>query len=401
VEQIDLLIESSTQQSLSFRFLTKALLLARRIFLNFATTRRRFLALFSSLAVSSRFERAAIADTEATPRRETPSSDPRHVLWYKQGASKWVDALPIGNGRLGAMVFGGIRQERIALNEDTLWSGYPKDWNNPAAPKSLPRVRKLVLEDKDYHGADEECHKMQGPFNQNYEPLGDLLLDFEHSGGVTGYRRELDLDSAIAATIYEVDGCKFTREIFASHPSQLIVMRLQSSERGRLNLHMRWKSQLQASSAPGKTNQMLLKGKAPSQSDPNYKNSPDPVQYDDSPGKGMYFAAVLEVHSTDGHLEQHEDGTLSIRNATAVVLLIGMATGYRGYSILPDRSAAEIVALASRPIASVRDVSYELYERNTLPTTAPSTAAWSLSLPEKPEWRPYRRTSVSSSVGTR
>ncbi|MCU1250854.1 MAG: alpha-L-fucosidase [Edaphobacter sp.] len=171
--------------------------------MNFATTRRRFLALISSLAVSSRFERTAIADTVQSAPTETSSSNPSHVLWYKQGASKWVDALPIGNGRLGAMVFGGVPQERIALNEDTLWSGYPKDWNNPAAPKSLPRVRKLVLENKNYHGADEECHKMQGPFNQNYEPLGDLLLDFKHSGDVTGYRRELDLDSAIATTLYE------------------------------------------------------------------------------------------------------------------------------------------------------------------------------------------------------
>jgi alpha-L-fucosidase 2 len=124
------------------------------------------------------------------------------------------------------MVFGGVPQERIALNEDTLWSGYPREWNNPAAPKSLPRVRMLVLEDKNYHGADEECRKMQGPFNQNYEPLGDLLLDFDHSGDVTGYRRELDLDSAVATTVYEVNGCRYTREIFASHPSQLLIMRL-------------------------------------------------------------------------------------------------------------------------------------------------------------------------------
>jgi alpha-L-fucosidase 2 len=327
--------------------------------LNLATTRRRFLALISSLAVSSRFERTAIADTEQNAPSETSSSDPSHVLWYKQSASKWVDALPIGNGRLGAMVFGGVPQERIALNEDTLWSGYPKDWNNPAAPKSLPRVRKLVLEEKNYHGADEECHKMQGPFNQNYEPLGDLLIDFDHSGDVTRYRRELDLDSAIATTIYEVNGCRYTREIFASHPSQLIIMCLQSSEKGRLNFRLRWKSQLRASSAPGKANQMLLKGKAPSQSDPNYKNSPNPVQYDDSAGKGMYFAAVLEVHSTDGHLKQHDDGTLSIQNASAVVLLIGMATGYRTYSVLPDRSAAEVIALASGPIASVRNIFYE------------------------------------------
>src|SRR5215469_10327672 len=83
-------------------------------------------------------------------------------LWYTQPAREWVDALPIGNGRLGAMVFGGIKSERIALNEDTLWSGAPRDWNNPDAKDHLSVVRKMVIENQDYHGADQECRKMQG-----------------------------------------------------------------------------------------------------------------------------------------------------------------------------------------------------------------------------------------------
>ena len=85
------------------------------------------------------------------------------VLWFKKPADKWTDALPIGNGRLGAMVFGGVREERLQLNEDTLWSGAPRQWNNPEALQHLAEVRRLVLEEKDYVAADKVCRQMQGP----------------------------------------------------------------------------------------------------------------------------------------------------------------------------------------------------------------------------------------------
>src|SRR5580698_575722 len=119
-------------------------------------TRRQFVAGISALAVAGK---AAGQPNQASPL----------TLWYKKPAEKWTDALPIGNGRLGAMVFGGINEERLQLNEDTLWSGAgPRDWNNPEARKHLPEVRRLVLEAKDYVAADNECKKMQGPFNQSY-----------------------------------------------------------------------------------------------------------------------------------------------------------------------------------------------------------------------------------------
>ena len=98
-------------------------------------------------------------------------------LWYGQPARHWVEALPIGNGRLGAMVFGGVDTERLQLNEDTLWSGEPTDWNNPGAKTVLPELRRL-LDEGDYIGADALCKKMQGPFTQSYQPMGNLFLDF-------------------------------------------------------------------------------------------------------------------------------------------------------------------------------------------------------------------------------
>src|SRR4051794_31030015 len=94
------------------------------------------------------------------------------ILWYQQPAQQWVEALPVGNGRLGAMVFGGVATERLQLNEDTLWSGGPTDWNNPQAKDVLPEVRRLIFAGK-YVETDALCRKMQGPYNQSYEPLGD------------------------------------------------------------------------------------------------------------------------------------------------------------------------------------------------------------------------------------
>ena len=115
------------------------------------------------------------------------------TLWYRRPAQQWVEALPIGNGRLGAMVFGGIERERLQLNEDTLWSGGPRGWNNPNAPNALAEVRRLIAEEK-YVEADRAARGMQGPYTQSFLPLGDLVLEFEH-GDIApgGYRRQLDL----------------------------------------------------------------------------------------------------------------------------------------------------------------------------------------------------------------
>jgi len=166
----------------------------------FETTRRRFIALLSSLIAFPQMKGGALAQTRpsASPALKPPASD--ILIWFQQAAPEWAAALPVGNGRIGGMVFGGVQQERIALNDDTLWSGGPSDWNNPDAKNHLPVVRKLLLEEKDYQAADTECRNMQGPYNQAYQPLGDLLIDFAHSGAASGYRRELNLDTAKSAT---------------------------------------------------------------------------------------------------------------------------------------------------------------------------------------------------------
>ena len=142
------------------------------------------------------------------------------VLWYKQPAAAWTAALPIGNGRLGAMVFGGIAEERLQLNEDTLWSGAPRDWNNPNARQHLAEVRRLVMEQQDYAAADQVCRKTQGPYTESYLPLGDLNIRMDHAAEVSRYRRELDLDTAISRVTYRIGDAEYAREAFASDPTR-------------------------------------------------------------------------------------------------------------------------------------------------------------------------------------
>ena len=161
------------------------------------------------------------------------------TLWYEKPAAKWVEALPVGNGRLGGMVFGGAGQEHLQFNEDTLWSGAPRVWDNPDAHAVLPQVRRALFAG-DYAHADQLCRQMQGPYNESYQPMGDLFLDFANAAEpVTDYRRALDIDSAIAAVHYRVGDAVFEREVFASFPDQVIVVRLTSAPPGKLTFTTR------------------------------------------------------------------------------------------------------------------------------------------------------------------
>src|SRR5580704_4376213 len=156
------------------------------------------------------------------------AADRPHILWYKQPAAQWTEALPIGNGRLAAMVFGQTGEERIQLNEDTVWPGSRKNRDNPAAPAAVPEVRRLLLEGR-VTEAEARAKDMLGapPRMPPYQPLGDLHLRFPARGEITDYRRELDLDTGVARTTYKVSGVTYTEEVFASVPEDhLIVVRL-------------------------------------------------------------------------------------------------------------------------------------------------------------------------------
>src|ERR1035437_481843 len=158
-------------------------------------------------------------------------------LWYRQPATNWVSALPVGNGRLGAMVFGGIASEKFQLNEDTLWAGGPYNPDNTNALAALPEVRRLIFDGKYAEAQKLVGEKMMArPLKQMpYETVGDLFLEFPTPASVENYHRDLNLDTAVAGVSYTVNGVTFKREVFSSPVDQVIVVRLTADQPGQIS----------------------------------------------------------------------------------------------------------------------------------------------------------------------
>jgi alpha-L-fucosidase 2 len=270
-------------------------------------------------------------------------------LRYQEPASHWTEALPVGNGRLGAMVFGGLSSEHLQLNEATLWSGAPREMNNPGAREILPQVRAAIFAG-DYLKAGELCKKMQGPFNQSYQPLGDLRLEFPETKGATGYERSLDLDRAVATVRYQVDGATFKREVFSSFPDQVIVVRLTCDRPGRITFTAAADSLLRYSVQAGDKNTLILRGRAPTQVDPSYLRVDDPIRYDDSKSpEGMTFDLRARVIAEGGNVKTG-GSTLSVEKADAVTLLLSAGTSFNGYDKSPGPEGRDATAEALRPL---------------------------------------------------
>jgi alpha-L-fucosidase 2 len=318
-------------------------------------TRRAFIATSAALAISQRIPAEGLAD------HETPTED--LTLWYDKPAAQWVDALPIGNGRLGAMVYGGGEdsspaKELLQLNEDTLWSGKPRNGNNPDAKKYLGDIRRAVLEEQDYHKADQLCKKMQGLFAEAYQPLANLRLNFTHRAAPTNYRRELKLDTACARALYTVNDVQFERQAFASAPDQALVVHVKASAPGQLNCNISLDGPLQkavSSPAPGR---LLATGKAAAHvAGAGHPGSEKPVTFSDQPGEGMYFATILEVQA-DGKVDTRHD-RIEITGATALTILVTAATGYRGFQFPPDTPIEDVIVRAKLQLDKAAGMKFE------------------------------------------
>src|SRR5882724_11015820 len=165
------------------------------------------------------------------------ASDPSLTFWYKQPAQKWVEALPIGNGRFGGMIFGGITNEHLQFNENTLWTGNPHEYQHEGAAKFLPQIRQLLFDGKQKQAEDLAMKEfMSVPLHQKaYQPFGDVHLLFPDHTNAINYRRELDLDSAVAKVSYQAGGVTFRREVIASYPGQIIAWRISADKSGKVN----------------------------------------------------------------------------------------------------------------------------------------------------------------------
>ncbi|MBA3869275.1 MAG: glycoside hydrolase family 95 protein [Anaerolineae bacterium] len=278
------------------------------------------------------------------------------TLWYRQPANKWVEALPLGNGRLGAMVFGGVQQERIQLNEDTLWSGGPKDWNNPDAKAVLPEVRRAIA-DKDYVKADKLCQKMQGTFNQSYLPMGDLYLDFSQTEEYSNYYRDLSLNQGLATTRYIANGATYSREIFASFPDQVIVVRLTCDQPGRLSFTAQLNSLLRYTT-DNNGDTLILKGKCPAHVEPSYRGEmANAIVYNDR--EGMTYEIHLRTITEGGTVTVDKD-SIRVSNADTVTLFISAATSFNGFDKSPAREGRNPAEDAANYLNAAANQPYEI-----------------------------------------
>lgn len=235
-------------------------------------------------------------------------------LFYTKPAREWEETLPIGNGSLGAMIFGGATKEHLGLNEESLWSGYYHDKNNHSASKYLDKAREMILTGE-YEQAEKLIqNNMLGEYNESYLPLGDLYFDFHHGENIVNYQRILDINQSIATIDYKVDGNIFHREYFASYPSKAIFMKI-SCNKPELNFSVHYHSQIQHD-IQFVENAMKIKGKCPEHMDPSYINGDkDPIIQGE---KGMAYEAVLKVMFCDGVISKGE-AALNISSASTVI----------------------------------------------------------------------------------
>lgn len=250
------------------------------------------------------------------------------IIWFDKPASFFEDAFPLGNGRIGAMLYGNPSKEKISLNEITLWGGYPKNPNmNPEAAKYIPLIRQALF-NEEYKKADSLIRFVQGYFSDSYAPFGNLLMQFDvDASAVRNYRRELDIENGIAKVQFEADQTKYSREVFVSHPDQLLFIRLTSSGKNKLNFSLNMNSLLRSRIASS-ANMIALYGNAPSHAEPNYRGKmANALEYDTT--KSMRFCGLLKIISNDGN-SRVDDSSLVVNNASSVLLAVSLATSFNG-----------------------------------------------------------------------
>ena len=305
-------------------------------------TRRSALKSAALLALNG-CSRARITGSRAPSGTSSNTSSNELRLWYRQPAVEWIEALPVGNGRLGAMVFGGVSRERLQLNEDTFFSGGPYDPNNPEALAALPEVRRLIFAGR-YAEAEALANEklMARPLKQMaYQPIGDLHLEFPGLATHADYVRELDLDAAVARTRFTSDGVEHLREVIASPVDQVIAVRLATNASRRVAFDLSLTTPQSASVRTVGSDTLVLKGVGPTQRGI----------------KGVLrFQARVKVVPTGGTVHAH-DQHITVRDADEALVLIAMATSYRRYDDVsgdPEAiTAAHIAGAAGKSFAQL------------------------------------------------
>ncbi|HEX9045955.1 MAG TPA: glycoside hydrolase family 95 protein, partial [Verrucomicrobiae bacterium] len=290
-----------------------------------------------AIAIVGAAEMMAAAEGQVSFIGKADAPDEPLSLWYRQPAKQWIEALPVGNGRIGAMIFGGVEEERLQLNEGTLWAGGPYDPVNPEAKTALPEIRRLIF-DGQYKDATELIGQkfMAKPLSQMpYQTVGSLLLTFPGKTNVENYRRDLNLDTATTSISYAADGVHYVRQIFASAPDGVIVVRLTADKSGQISFAARMETPMAATVETAGGDTLIMRG----------------VGGDANGIKGqLKYQARVKIVANGGKVIA-DAGNISVSNADAVTLFITAATSYRRFDDVSgdaERIVKDQISTASR-----------------------------------------------------
>ena len=304
-----------------------------------------------------------------------------HKLWYSKPASHWLEALPVGNSHLGAMVYGGTDTEEIQLNEETFWSGSPHNNNSKESLAALPEVRRLIFEGKEYEASKLiDKHFIPGPHGMRYLPLGSMKLQLGHKD-VSQYERALNLGDATATTSYKYKGVKYTRTVFASQADSVIIIHLEASKKRALAFEMSFDSQLKY-----ETDALLG------------TMVPGPIEQDlwatvygvEQEGINAGLTAECRFHiESDGWLTAYNKKSVTLENGSWATIFISAATNFVNYQDVSGdpkkKNNVRIAALRGKPYKQLlkqHTKKYqEQYNRVSLVLSSPSSKASSASLP--------------------
>lgn len=262
---------------------------------------------------------------------EKGQAQSNHILWYKQPAEFFEESLVLGNGKIGATVFGGVLSDKIYLNDITLWSGEPVNANmNPDAYKNITAIR-AALAQENYPLAEELNKKIQGKNSESFAPLGTLEINFHHTEKATNYYRELNLATATSKVSYVSQGVTYTREYFVSAPHQVLIIKIKSSQKGALEFNINSNSLLQYQTTC-KNTILEMNGTAPIRENAGYTV---PASFLTQKERGTRFTSLVKIKSTDGVVTT-TDSSLGVKNATEAILYLSIATSFNGFDKNPS-----------------------------------------------------------------
>ena len=262
------------------------------------------------------------------------------TLWYNRPAQYFEESLPIGNGKLGALIYGGTEQDKLQLNDITLWTGQPVDRDEDAgASKWIPEIRKALF-NEDYRLADSLQLHVQGHNSQYYQPLATLLINDYNRGQASNYHRQLSLDSAICKTTFLRDGVRYEREYWASNPDKMIAIRLTADRKESLNVGLALTS-LVPHKVKASQNQLTMTGHATGDAD-----------------NSIHYCTIMKVVNRDGSV-QAVDSTLQLTGVSEAIVYIVNETSFNGYDKHPVRQGADYINLAADDAWHLVNYSYE------------------------------------------